>query len=156
MTTLPQTDKWTVSELFLDLLQDKLLHFQRFYDLSVDEREALRDSEPAELASILQAKSELQMQINRLDHEMGRLSEKHPDFVSKMDPEQNKEFKSTIELIVDLLQNIIDYETTNREIAKNRRSQIQEQMQRLSGGNRLLKTYFRKSEVGARFLDKAH
>jgi len=149
-------DNWTVSELFLDLLQDKLLHFQRFYDLSVDERAALRDSEPAELATILQAKSELQQQINRLDHEIGRLSKKHPNFVANMDTEQNREFRSTIELIVDLLQNIIDYESTNREIAQTQKDQIQHQLNRLSGGNKLLQTYFKKSAADARFIDKSH
>ena len=150
-------DDWTVSEIFLDLLQDKLLNFQKFYDQSVLERDALRKHDVNELLSILQGKSELQQQVNHLDKQIHQLRLNNPEFITEMNEEQNAEFKDTINLMVELLQKIIDYEARNREIAIAAKSAIQQDLNQLRTGNKILKSYFSSKQTRhARFLDKTH
>ncbi|MCF7802887.1 MAG: flagellar protein FlgN [Candidatus Marinimicrobia bacterium] len=151
-----QPDNWTLSEIFLDLLQDKLLNFQKFYDLSVEERDSLKREDTVGLASILKQKGKLQQKINQIEHQIHRLENRHPLFINQMNSEQKVEFNGTIHLIVELLQNIIDYEENNREIAQSNKKAIQEDLNQLSQGSKLLANYFRKPAVNAHFIDKAH
>lgn len=150
-------DDWTVSEIFLDLLQDKLLNFQKFFDHSVLERDALEKHDIHELLDILQQKSALQQQVNHLDQQMHQLQLNNPEFIKEMNEEQNAEFRDTISLMVELLQRIIDYEAQNREIAVAAKSQIQRDLNQVRTGNKILKSYFStKQPRNARFLDKMH
>jgi len=148
-------DAWTISEVFLDLLQDKLLNYQKFYDLSVDERDALRNENIDKLAGILKDKSHLQYKIMAIEREMDLLTGQHPEFIRKMDSQQNIEYHGTIKMMVELLQHIIDYEQLNEEIALQRKGKIQTEITQLSKGNKLLRSYFKQDTGEARFVDKS-
>jgi len=84
MSHFSQIDSWSISEIFLDLLQDKLLNFQQFFDISVLERDALQSRDVKELLSILQQKSDLQQKVNHLDKEMNQLQANNPEFIRAM------------------------------------------------------------------------
>lgn len=149
------TDDWTVSEIFLDLLQDKLLYFQKFYDLSIEERDALETENINSLATILQDKSKLQQKINQTDHQIHRLETRHPNYVSQMNDEQKVEMNGTIHLVVELLQNIIDCEESNKLIAQEQMAAIQESLKQINQGSQLLKHYLGKPSGQARYINKA-
>jgi len=151
-----RTDNWTISEIFLDLLQDKLLNFQKFYDLSIEERDALKCENTAALARILKDKSKLQQKINQTDHQIHRLESRYPQFVKQMNEEQKVEMTGTIQLVIELLQNIIDYEENNKQIAQKQKLVIQNDLRQVNQGNKLLKSYLGKPIENARYLDKAH
>lgn len=150
-----QPDNWTLSEIFLDLLQDKLLNFQKFYDLSVDERDALETEKPEALAKILQDKSKLQQKINQADHQLHRLEKRHPKFVTQMNEEQKIEMRGTIQMVVELLQNIIDYEESNKQIAREQKLAIREELEHVNQGSKLLQNYLGNPSENARYINKA-
>jgi len=157
MSHFSQIDTWSISEIFLDLLQDKLLNFQQFFDISVLERDALQSRDVKELLSILQQKSDLQQKVNYLDKEMNRLQADNPDFIRSMSEEQHTEFEETIKLMVDLLQKIIDYEARNKEIALKVKANVQKDLNKVRTGNKLLRSYFNNTPgKTARFMDKTH
>jgi|GEM_PF-1907574 len=157
MSHFSQIDSWSISEIFLDLLQDKLLNFQQFFDISVLERDALQSRDVKELLSILQQKSDLQQKVNHLDKEMNQLQANNPDFIRAMNEEQHTEFEETIRVMVDLLQKIIDYEARNKEIALKVKANVQNDLNKVRTGNKLLRSYFNNTPTkSARFLDKTH
>ncbi len=157
MSQHTQIDSWSISEIFLDLLQDKLLNFQQFFDISVLERDALQSRDVKELLSILQQKSDLQQKVNHLDKQIHQLQTNHPEFIREMNDEQHAEFESTINLMVDLLQKIIDYEARNKEIALKVKANVQQDLNKIQTGNKLLRSYFNNVPLkSARFLDKTH
>lgn len=157
MSHFSQIDSWSISEIFLDLLQDKLLNFQQFFDISVLERDALQSRDVKELLSILQQKSDLQHKVNHLDKEMNQLQTNNPDFIRAMSEEQHTEFEETIRVMVELLQKIIDYEARNKEIALKVKANVQNDLNKVRTGNKLLRSYFNNTpSKSARFLDKTH
>jgi len=59
--------------------------------------------------------------------------------------------------MVDLLQKIIDYEARNKEIALKVKANVQNDLNKVRTGNKLLRSYFNNTPTkSARFLDKTH
>lgn len=148
-------DAWSTSETVLDLFQEKLLKFQKYYDLSVSERDALEDPDAKRLISIFQEKEGLQQQITSIDEKVRTIQIEHQKALDDMDQKQAAELKNSIGLLVALLQQIIDYEEENKLIALAQKADLQRQLQDITNGDMMLKGYFTRQKPKPRFIDQA-
>jgi len=155
MKHLTSSEAWSTSEAVLDLFQEKLLKFQKYYDLSVSERDALTDPDAKRLVSIFQEKEGIQQQINDIDEKVRTIQAEHRNALDSMDRKQAAELKNSIELLVALLQRIIDYEEENKLIALTRKEDLQQQLQEIANGDMMLKGYFNRQKPKPRFIDQA-
>jgi len=155
MKRLASGDAWSTSEAVLDLFQEKLLKFQKYYDLSVSERDALKDPDAKRLISIFQEKEGIQQQITSIDEKVRTIQAEHRKALDGMDRKQAAELKNSIELLVALLQQIIDYEKENKLIALTQKEDLQRQLQDISNGDMMLKGYFNRQKPKPRFIDQA-
>lgn len=146
---------WDESEAVLDLYQEKLLKFQKYYDLSVSERTALESLDVKELVSIFRQKETVQQQINTIDKQVHSIQEENGSFLGTMDDHQSSEFQEAINLMVRLLQRIVDYEEKNKRIALSQQEHLQQQLKEIANGDMMLKGYFRRDKPSPRFVDQA-
>ncbi len=138
----------------MDLYQEKVLKFQKYYDLSVSERDALQSENIKELIAIFHEKDSLQKQINSIDKQVESI-QNGGDMHDDMDKQQSAEMEKSVEIMVRLLQKIVDYEEQNKLIALSRKESFQQQLQELSTGDMMLKGYSNRTKPNPRFIDQA-
>jgi len=146
---------WSLAETFLDLFQEKLLRFQKYYDLAVSEREALESEDIEELTQILNEKKSVQKETGAIDREVERIQAKLESLITGMDKDQTAELKDTVNLLVTLLQKIIDYEERSKFIAIQQKTSLLEQMQEVVNGDKMLKGYFTKKHMSPKYINQA-
>jgi len=150
-----QDDMWSQTEIFLDLFQEKLLQLQKYYDLSISERDALQTENVERLEKVFREKNRVQKQIGKIDGEVEQLNEGHQSLMTIMDQGQQDEFKNFVNLMVDLLQKIIDYEEHNKAIAIDQKDKIQKQLHEVANGDKMLKGYFSKKNLSPKYINQA-
>lgn len=148
-------ETWDTSEAMLDLFQEKLLKFQKYYDLSVSERDALTDPDVKRLVSIFQEKEGIKQQVVDIDEKVRSIRKKGQNALDSMNKSQAAELKNSIDLLVALLQQIIDYEEENKLIALTQKEDLQQQLQNITNGDMMLKKYFNRRKPTPRFIDQA-
>ncbi|HKJ68281.1 MAG TPA: flagellar export chaperone FlgN [bacterium] len=146
---------WDESEVVLDLYQEKLLKFQKYYDLSVSERTALESLDVEELVAIFRRKESVQQQIKTLDKQVHSMQEENGFLLGTMDEHQSAEFQEAINLMIQLLQRIVHYEEKNKRIALSQKEHLQRQLKEIANGDMMLKGYFRRNKPNPRFVDQA-
>ncbi len=147
--------RWDESEAVLDLYQEKVLQFQKYYDLSVSERTALESLDVKELVSIFRQKETVQQQINTIDKQVHSIQEENGSLQGTMDEHQSSELDDAIKLMVRLLQQIVDYEEQNKRIALSQKEHLQQELREIASGDMMLKGYFRQDRPKPRFVDQA-
>lgn len=150
-----QDDVWSKTELFLDLFQEKLLKLQKYYDLSVSERDALETENVERLEKVFHEKDVVQKQIGEIDVEVEQIHNDHQSLMSVMDQGQQVEFRNFVNLMVSLLQKIIDYEERNKAIAIDQKDKIQKQLNEVANGDKMLKGYFSKNSMSPKYINQA-
>jgi len=148
-------DIWNISESLLDLFQEKLMKLQRFFDLSVCEREALHAQEIKELVNVLNEKSNVQSQVSLIDERIKKYQQQHTSSIQRMNAQQSLEMKEAVQVMVDLLQKIVDYEEENKIIALTVKSDLQKQMGDVTSNDKMINSYFGRRNSSPRYIDQA-